>query len=34
MSGEEYKKTIGTFLQNRYDFLLDCAKNITFIKKS
>ena len=34
MSGEEYKKTIGTFLQNRYDFLLDCAKNITFKMKT
>lgn len=34
MTNKEYKKTIDLFLSTRYDFLCECAKNITFKMKT
>ena len=34
MNNKQYKKTIDTFLEARYDFLCDCATNITFKMKT
>lgn len=34
MSNKEYKQKIDNFLQTRYNFLCECAKNITFKMKT
>ena len=34
MTQKQYKQTVDEFLTNRYDFLLECAKNITFKMKT
>ena len=34
MTNKEYKKMVDTFLQTKYEFLCECARNITFKMKT